>query len=112
MDEDADEDETRLYSWREYKDKATQHTRVNKDEGEDKDESIQSSRRVLLVCQCVLTLRAHQDERHLGSVAVVCHLGVVVVDGVEGGLILEAEDEDNSIHPRRELQEQVDGHVR
>ncbi|MPC72558.1 hypothetical protein E2C01_066869 [Portunus trituberculatus] len=46
------------------------------------------------------------DERHLGSVAVVCHLRIVVIDGVEGALILQTEHEDDSINPSRELRGQ------
>lgn len=49
-------------------------------------------------------MRAHQDERDFGSVAIVGHLGIVVVDGVERRLVFQAEDEDHCVHPRRELQ--------
>lgn len=50
------------------------------------------------------TLSADQDERDLGSVAELCHFGVVAVDGVETGFTFQAEDEDDRIHPGGELQ--------
>lgn len=48
-------------------------------------------------------LRADQDEGDVGRVPEVGHLGVVVVDGVERRLVLEAEHEDDGVHPRCEL---------
>ncbi|GLH09184.1 Protein of unknown function [Gryllus bimaculatus] len=42
------------------------------------------------------------------STAEVRHLGVVVVDGVEARLVLQAEHEDDGVHPGRELQRETD----
>ena len=50
------------------------------------------------------TLRADQDKGDLGSVAVLGHLGVIAVDGLEAGLALQAKDEDDRVHPGCELQ--------
>ncbi len=50
------------------------------------------------------TLSADQDERDLRGVAELGHFGVVAVDGVETGFALQAEDEDDRIHPGGELQ--------
>ena len=46
----------------------------------------------------------YKDQGDLLHVAVLGHLGVVVVDGVEAGLVLQAEDEDHGVDPRCELQ--------
>ena len=51
------------------------------------------------------TLGADKDDGDLLDVPVLGHLGVVVVDGIEGGLVLETEDEDDSVHPGCELKE-------
>ena len=48
---------------------------------------------------------AYKDDGDLLDVPVLGHLGVVVVDGIEGGLVLETEDEDDSVHPGCELKE-------
>ena len=48
-------------------------------------------------------MSADKDDRDLLDVPVLGHLGVVVVDGVEGGLVLETEDEDDSVHPSSKL---------
>ena len=53
-----------------------------------------------------LTLGAYENERHLGGVAVVRHLGVVAVDGVKTHLVLETEDKDDCVHPMCELKVQ------
>lgn len=50
-----------------------------------------------------LTLRSDENERDFGRVPKVRHFGVVAVDGVERRLVLEAEHEDDGVHPRREL---------
>ena len=50
-----------------------------------------------------LTLRAHEDDGHLGGGAEVRHLGVEAVDGVEAGLVLQRKHEDHRVHPCREL---------
>ncbi len=49
------------------------------------------------------TLSADEDEGDFCSVSVVRHLGVEVVDGLETRLVLEAEHEDDGVHPVREL---------
>ena len=49
------------------------------------------------------TLCAHQDDGDFCSIAIVRHFGVVVIDGIETGLILQAEDKDDGIHPVSEL---------
>lgn len=48
-------------------------------------------------------MSADEDARDLGGVAVLRHFGVVTVDGVETGLALQTEDEDDRIHPGSEL---------
>ena len=45
-------------------------------------------------------MRAHEYDGHLGRVAVVRHLGVVAVDGIEGNLVLQTEHKDDGIHPQ------------
>jgi hypothetical protein len=55
-------------------------------------------------------LRPDQDERYLGGISVVRHLRVVVVDGVERGLVLQAKNEDNGVHPGGELEEKENDH--
>jgi len=52
-----------------------------------------------------LTLRSHKNQRDLSRIAEVRHLGVVIVDGVEAGFVLQTEHKDDRVHPRRELQE-------
>ena len=54
----------------------------------------------------MLTLRPNQYEGDLLDVAELGHLGVVVVDGVEGGLILQAEHKNDRVHPGGELKKQ------
>ena len=49
------------------------------------------------------TLGADEDERDFANVAKLRHFRVVVVDGVETGLVLQTEDEDDRVHPRRKL---------
>jgi hypothetical protein len=53
----------------------------------------------------VLTLRPHENQRDLSRIAEVRHLGVVIVDGVETGFVLQTEHKDDRVHPRRELHE-------
>ena len=48
---------------------------------------------------------ADKDDRDLLDVSVLGHLGVVVVDGVEGGLIFQTEDKYHGVHPRGKLKE-------
>ena len=48
---------------------------------------------------------ADKNDRDLLDVPVLGHLGIVIVDGVEGGLVLETEDEDHSVHPSSKLKE-------
>lgn len=50
-----------------------------------------------------LTLCPHEDQGNLGWIAEVRHLGVVIIDGVETGFVLQAEHKDDRVHPRREL---------
>ena len=49
------------------------------------------------------TLRSDEDEGDFGCVAVLRHLRVEIVDGVETGLVLQAEHEYHRVHPRRKL---------
>ena len=49
------------------------------------------------------TLSSDKNDGDLLDVPVLRHLGVVVVDGVEGRLVLETEDEDDGVHPGGEL---------
>lgn len=51
-----------------------------------------------------LTLGAHQHEGQLTGAAVAGHPAVVVVHRLEAGLVLEAEDEHDGVHPHGELQ--------
>ncbi len=44
-----------------------------------------------------------KNERDLLHVPELGHLGVVVVDGVEASLVLQAEDKDDGVHPGSEL---------
>ena len=50
-------------------------------------------------------MSANKNDRDLLDVPVLGHLGIVIVDGVEGGLVLETEDEDHSVHPSSKLKE-------
>ena len=50
-------------------------------------------------------MSADKDDRDLLDVPVLGHLGVVVVDSVKGGLVLETENEDDSVHPSSKLKE-------
>ncbi len=52
----------------------------------------------------IITLCSDKYEGDLLHVSVLRHLGVVVVDGVEARLVLQAEDEDDSVDPGGELQ--------
>ena len=51
----------------------------------------------------IFTLGANKNDGNLLNIPVLSHLGVVVVDGVEGGLVLQAEHEDDGINPGSEL---------
>ena len=50
-----------------------------------------------------LTLGPHQDQWDLACVAVVGHAAIVVVDGLEADLVLQAEDKYDGVHPHGEL---------
>lgn len=50
-----------------------------------------------------LTLGPHEDQRDLARAAVVGHPAVVVVDGLEAYLVLQAEDKYDSVHPHGKL---------
>ena len=50
-----------------------------------------------------LTLGAHQDQRDLARVPVAGHAAVVVINGLETDLILQAEDKHDGVHPHGEL---------
>ena len=50
-----------------------------------------------------LTLGAHQDQRDLACVPVAGHAAVVVINGLETDLILQAEDKHDGVHPHGEL---------
>ena len=52
----------------------------------------------------VHTLSAHKYERNFLHVSILRHFGIVVVDGVEAGLVFQAEDENDRVHPRSKLQ--------
>ena len=49
------------------------------------------------------TLRSHENNGHIRHRPQMRHLRVVVVDGVEGSLVVQAEHEYHGIHPRCEL---------
>lgn len=51
----------------------------------------------------LLTLSADQDQRYFGRVSVVSHFRIITVDGVETGLVLQAEDEYHGVHPSSKL---------
>ena len=51
------------------------------------------------------TLSANQYERNVLDISILGHLGVVIVDGVEGGLIFQTEDKYHGVHPRGKLKE-------
>ncbi len=46
---------------------------------------------------------SYKDKGDFVHAPVLGHLGVVVVDGVEASLVLQAEHKDDGIHPRGEL---------
>jgi hypothetical protein len=48
-------------------------------------------------------LGSYEDKGDFVHAPVLGHLGVVVVDGVEAGLVLQAEHKDDGIHPGGEL---------
>ena len=50
-----------------------------------------------------LTLGPHQDQRDLARVPVAGHAAVVVVNGLETDLILQAEDKYDGVHPHGKL---------
>ena len=50
-------------------------------------------------------MSANKNDRDLLDVPVLGHLGIVIVDGVEGGLVLETEDKDNRVHPSSKLKQ-------
>lgn len=50
------------------------------------------------------TLRSDQNQRQVGRVPVAGQAAVVVVDGLEADLVLQAEDEDDGVHPQSELE--------
>lgn len=52
------------------------------------------------------TLCANQHQRQVGGVPVVGEAAEVVIDGLKADLVLQAEDEDDSINPQSELQRQ------
>ena len=51
-----------------------------------------------------LTLSAHYNEGDICYIAVCAQLAVVVVDLLEAGLVLQAEDQDHTVYPATELQ--------
>ena len=51
------------------------------------------------------TLSSDENERDLGSVPVVRHLGVEVVDRLETCLVLQTEHENDGVDPVRELKQ-------
>lgn len=55
-----------------------------------------------------LTLCPHHNQRDICHVAVAVQLAVVVIYFLEAGLILQAEDQDDSIQPVAELQTLAD----
>ena len=57
-----------------------------------------------------LTLRPDEDQGDVLHVAVLRHFGVVVIDGVEARLVLEAEHEDHRVDPRGELKQNETGY--
>lgn len=50
------------------------------------------------------TLCADQDQRQVGRVSVVGEAAEVVINRLEADLVLQTEDEDDGVHPQRELQ--------
>lgn len=48
-------------------------------------------------------MSSDQNEGDLCRVAVLRHFGMIAVDGVETGLALQAEDEDDGVDPGSEL---------
>lgn len=50
-------------------------------------------------------MRPDQDDRNLRTVPEVGHFGIVGVDGVEAGLVLQAKHEDDGVDPGGELEE-------
>ena len=53
------------------------------------------------------TLSAHQYEGNVLDISILGHLGVVIVDRVEGGLVLQTEHEYHGVHPRGKLKEKT-----
>ena len=60
---------------------------------------------LVYLCNLVITLSSHKYDGYLLDISKLGHLGIVIVDGVEGGLVLETEDEDHSVHPSSKLKE-------
>ena len=54
------------------------------------------------------TLSSDENERHICDISVVIHLRIVLIDRFEALFILQAEDEDDSVDPMRELEEERD----
>ena len=51
------------------------------------------------------TLSANQNERNVLDISILGHLGVVIVDGIEGSLIFKTEHKYHGVHPRGKLKE-------
>lgn len=51
------------------------------------------------------TLRSDEDERNFSRISVMRHLRVIAVNRVKAGLVLQAEDENDSIDPGGELEQ-------
>ena len=49
------------------------------------------------------TLSAHQYEGNVLDISILGHLGIVIVDGVEWGLVFQTEHEYHGVHPRGKL---------
>lgn len=56
---------------------------------------------------CTLTLRSNEDQWNLRSIAIVGHFRVVVVNCTEWWLVLQAEDENDCIHPSCKLDRKI-----
>ena len=49
------------------------------------------------------TLSANQYEGDVLDISILGHLGVVIVDGVERGLVFQTKHEYHGVHPRGKL---------